>query len=42
MRQAGIEYSIAMAIVGHKPVGMTAMYGSVYMEDMLKSIARIQ
>ena len=42
MRQAGIEYSIAMAIVGHKPVGMTASYGEVLLEDMQKSIELIQ
>ena len=42
MRQAGIEYSIAMAIVGHKPVGMTAAYGEVLLEDMQKSIEVIQ
>ena len=41
MRQAGIEYSIAMAIVGHKPVGMTAGYGEVLIEDMAKQIAKI-
>ena len=41
MRQAGIEYSIAMAIVGHKPVGMTAMYGEVLMEDLAQAIAKI-
>ena len=34
MRQAGIEYSIAMSIVGHKPQGMTASYGDVLLEDM--------
>ena len=41
MRQAGIEYSIAMAIVGHKPAGMTASYGDVLLEDMAKQIQKI-
>jgi len=41
MRQAGIEYSIAMAIVGHKPVGMTASYGDVLLEDMAKQIQKV-
>ena len=38
MRQAGIEYSIAMAVVGHKPSGMTASYGDVLLEDMANSL----
>ena len=41
MRQAGIEYSIAMAIVGHKPTGMTASYGDVLLEDMAKQIQKV-
>ena len=41
MRRAGIEYSIAMAIVGHKPVGMTAEYGDVLLEDMADAIALV-
>ena len=42
MRQAGIEYSIAMAIVGHKPAGMTASYGEVLIEDMAKQLQRLR
>jgi len=42
MRQAGIEYSIAMAIVGHKPVGMTADYGDVLIEDMAKQLQKLR
>ena len=42
MRQAGIEYSIAMAIVGHKASGMTASYGDVLLEDMAKQIKRVE
>ena len=41
MRQAGIEYSIAMAIVGHKPTGMTASYGDVLLEDMAKQLQKL-
>ena len=41
MRQAGIEYSIAMAIVGHKPTGMTASYGEVLLEDMAKQLQKL-
>ena len=42
MRQAGIEYSIAMKIVGHKPVGMTASYGEVLIEDMAAQLRRLR
>ena len=42
MRQAGIEYSIAMAVVGHKPSGMTASYGDVLLEDMAKQLQRLR
>ena len=42
MRQAGIEYSIAMAIVGHKPMGMTADYGDVLLEDMDKELRKLR
>ena len=41
MRQAGIEYSIAMAIVGHKSVGMTASYGEVLIEDMALQLQKL-
>ena len=42
MRQAGIEYSIAMAIVGHKPTGMTADYGDVLIEDMANQLRKLR
>ena len=42
MRQAGVEYSIAMAIVGHKASGMTASYGDVLLEDMAEQIERVE
>jgi hypothetical protein len=42
MRQAGIEYSIAMGIVGHKPKGMTAEYGDVLIEDMARQIKLVK
>ena len=42
MRQAGIEYSIAMAIVGHKPSGMTASYGDVLLEDMAEQLQKLR
>ena len=42
MRQAGIEYSIAMAVVGHKPSGMTASYGDVLLEDMAEQLQRLR
>ena len=41
MRQAGIEYSIAMALVGHKPSGMTADYGDVLIEDMANQLRKL-
>ena len=41
MRQAGVEYSVAMAIVGHKPTGMTASYGDVLLTDMLKELSKL-
>lgn len=41
MRQVGVEYSIAMAIVGHKPQGMTASYGQVLLVDMLKELSKL-
>jgi len=42
MRQAGIEYSIAMAIIGHKPTGMTADYGDVLMEDIYEQLQKLR
>lgn len=42
MRRAGIEYSIAMAIVGHKPDGQTADYGDVLIEDMLQQLSLLR
>ena len=42
MRQAGIEYSIAMAIVGHKPAGMTASYGDVLLSDMAEQLQKLR
>ena len=42
MRAEGIEYSIAMALVGHKPDGQTAQYGEVFMKDMHRAIAKIK
>ena len=33
MRRAGVEYSVAMALVGHTPLGETASYG-IYLEDL--------
>ena len=42
MRQAGIEYSIAMAIVGHKAQGMTASYGDVLLEDMAEQLQKLR
>lgn len=42
MRQAGVEYSIAMAIVGHKPQGMTASYGDVLLEDMASQLQKLR
>ena len=41
MRQAGIEYTIAMAIVGHEPIGMTATYGEVTLEDMSREMEKL-
>ena len=42
MRRAQVEYSIAMAIVGHKPIGMTASYGDVLIEDMANQIKNVE
>ena len=42
MRQAGIEYSIAMRIVGHTPQGTTADYGDVFLKDMAAAIEKLR
>ena len=42
MRQAGIEYSIAAAILGHAPVGMTASYGHVLLEDKAEQLQKLR
>lgn len=42
MRQAGVEYSIAMAIVGHKAHGQTANYGEISLADKLAALARVK
>ena len=42
MRRAGIEYSIAMAIVGHTPLGETASYGDIHLEDMNDELQKLR
>ena len=42
MRQAGVEYSIAMAIVGHKAHGQTAHYGEVSLLDKYNELTKLQ
>ena len=42
MRKAGIEYSIAMRLVGHTPQGTTADYGDVFLEDMAAAIEKLR
>ena len=42
MRQAGVEYTIAMSIVGHEPLGMTATYGEVTLADMQKELQKLR
>ena len=41
MRRAGIEYSIAAKILGHRAVGMTAAYGDVFIEDMAAQLKKL-
>ena len=41
MRKAGIEYSIAAAILGHDASGMTANYGHILLEDMAEQIQKL-
>ena len=42
MRKAGIEYSIAASILGHKPAGMTGQYGEVLLEDKASQLALLR
>ena len=42
MRRAGIEYSVAMALVGHTPLGETASYGEIYLEDMDRELQKLR
>ena len=42
MRKAGIEYSLAMAIVGHSPKGTTADYGDIFLEDLEQAVHNVQ
>jgi len=42
MRKAGIEYSIAAAILGHSASGMTAGYGHILMEDMAEQLQKLR
>lgn len=42
MRRAGVEYSIAMAIVGHTPLGETATYGEIYLEDLNNELQKLR
>ena len=42
MRRAGIEYSIAAAILGHTASGMTAGYGHILLEDMASQLQKLR
>lgn len=42
MRKAGIEYSIAAAILGHSATGMTAGYGHILLEDMAEQLQKLR
>ena len=42
MRKAGVEYSIAMAIVGHKCQGQTGDYGDIYLEDIQEELQKLR
>ena len=42
MRQAGIEYSIAAAILGHDATGMTSKYGKILLEDKLDQLQKLR
>jgi integrase len=41
MRKAGVEYSIAMRLVGHSPQGTTADYGDVFLEDLEQAVLKV-
>ena len=42
MRRAGVEYSVAMAMVGHTPFGETARYGSIELEDLDRELQKLR
>ena len=42
MRRAGIEYSVAMAMVGHTPLGETASYGEIELEDLDRELQKLR
>ena len=42
MRKAGIEYSIAAAILGHSAAGMTSSYGHILLEDMAEQLQKLR
>ena len=42
MRRAGVEYSVAMAMVGHTPLGETASYGSIELEDLNRELQKLR
>ena len=42
MRRAGVEYSVAMALVGHTPLGETASYGDIYLEDLDRELQKLR
>ena len=42
MRRAGVEYSVAMAMVGHTPLGETASYGAIELEDLDRELQKLR
>jgi len=42
MRKAGIEYSIAASILGHRAAGMTAAYGEILLEDKAAQLQKLR
>lgn len=42
MRRAGVEYSLAMGLVGHTPIGETASYGGIYIEDLNNELQKLR
>jgi integrase len=42
MRKAGVEYSIAMKIVGHKCDGQTGDYGDIDLEDISNELQKLR